>query len=100
MSPLSRDLAAALAAGLSGGLSVHLQPIVTPVDGAMAGVEALVRWTHPTRGLVPPDEFGPVAEREGLIGAVGSFVWTASCRDASVLALALAAAVRSWRLGD
>ena len=61
---------AALAAGVSGGLSVHLQPIVTPADGAIAGVEALVRWTHPTRGFVAPDEFVPVAEQEGLIGAV------------------------------
>ncbi|MBJ7450785.1 MAG: bifunctional diguanylate cyclase/phosphodiesterase [Blastococcus sp.] len=88
-SPLARDLAAALAAGASGGLSVELQPIVTPADGAIAGVEALVRWTHPTRGPVLPDEFVPVAEQEGLIGAVGSFVWTAACRDASVLAAAL-----------
>ena len=88
-SPLARDLAAALAAGASGGLSVHLQPIVTPADGAIAGVEALVRWTHPTRGVVPPDEFVPVAEQEGLIGAVGSFVWTAACRDAALLVQAL-----------
>ena len=49
-SPVARDLAAELAAGPTGGLSVHLQPIVTPADGALAGVEALVRWTHATRG--------------------------------------------------
>ncbi|MCZ2859959.1 putative bifunctional diguanylate cyclase/phosphodiesterase [Blastococcus sp. VKM Ac-2987] len=84
-SPMARDLAAALADGPAGGLSVHLQPIVTPVDGAIAGVEALVRWTHPERGPVPPVEFVPVAEQEGLVGALGAFVWTAACRDARTL---------------
>ncbi|MGY2128516.1 putative bifunctional diguanylate cyclase/phosphodiesterase [Blastococcus sp. SYSU DS0617] len=88
-SPMARDLAAELAAGPTGGLSVHLQPIVTPADGEIAGVEALVRWTHPERGNVPPDQFVPVAEQEGLIGALGAFVWTAACRDARVLSKAL-----------
>ncbi|WP_456598686.1 putative bifunctional diguanylate cyclase/phosphodiesterase [Blastococcus sp. SYSU DS0616] len=84
-SPLARDLAAALAAGRSGGLSVHLQPIVTPADGDVVGVEALVRWAHPSRGPVPPAEFVPVAEQEGLVGALGAFVWTAACEDARTL---------------
>ncbi|MGY2082308.1 putative bifunctional diguanylate cyclase/phosphodiesterase [Blastococcus sp. SYSU DS0539] len=84
-SPMARDLAAALADGPTGGLSVHLQPIVTPADGAVAGVEALVRWVHPERGTVPPVEFVPVAEREGLVGPLGAFVWTAACRDARTL---------------
>jgi diguanylate cyclase (GGDEF)-like protein len=88
-SPMARDLAAELAAGTTGGLSVHLQPVVTPADGALAGVEALVRWTHATRGPVPPVEFVPVAEQEGLIGPLGAFVWAAACRDARVLAQAL-----------
>jgi diguanylate cyclase (GGDEF)-like protein len=88
-SPLARDLAAELAAGATGGLSVLLQPIVTPADGAIAGVEALVRWTSATRGVVQPCDFVPVAEQEALIGALGAFVWTAACRDASVLAEAL-----------
>ncbi|MCA0146750.1 bifunctional diguanylate cyclase/phosphodiesterase [Blastococcus sp. LR1] len=85
MSPLARDLAAALSAGRAGGLAVHLQPIVTPADGETVGIEALVRWTHPDRGFVPPVEFVPVAEREGLIGALGAFVWTAACEDARTL---------------
>ncbi|RZU32514.1 putative bifunctional diguanylate cyclase/phosphodiesterase [Blastococcus saxobsidens] len=84
-SPMARDLAAALAAGTSGGLSVHLQPVVTPADGEIVGVEALVRWTHPELGAVPPADFVPVAEREGLIGALGAFVWLAACRDARTL---------------
>jgi predicted signal transduction protein with EAL and GGDEF domain len=47
----------------------------------LAGVEALVRWQHPTRGLVPPLEFIGVAEECGLIGALGDFVLDRSCRD-------------------
>ncbi|RBY88111.1 bifunctional diguanylate cyclase/phosphodiesterase [Blastococcus sp. TBT05-19] len=84
--PLARDLAAALAAGRSGGLSVHLQPIVTPADGGIVGVEALVRWTRRERGFVSPADFVPVAEKEGLVGALGAFVWTAACEDARTLA--------------
>ena len=87
-SPLARDLAAALAAPGDGGLSVHLQPIVTLADGEIAGVEALVRWTSAERGAVPPGEFVPVAEQEGLIGLLGEFVWAAACRDALALCAA------------
>ncbi|WP_347057412.1 EAL domain-containing protein [Blastococcus sp. HT6-30] len=82
---MARDLAAALAGGCVGGLSVHLQPIVTPADGAVAGVEALVGWHHPERVPVSPAEFVPVAEAEGLVGPLGAFVWTAACRDARTL---------------
>lgn len=84
-SPLGRDLAAALADPVGGGLSVHFQPIVTLADGEVAGVEALVRWTHRERGPVTPVEFVPVAEREGLIGELGAVVWAAACRDARAL---------------
>ncbi|WP_269163672.1 putative bifunctional diguanylate cyclase/phosphodiesterase [Modestobacter sp. VKM Ac-2978] len=84
-SPLGRDLAAALADPVGGGLSVHFQPIVTLADGEVAGVEALVRWTHRERGPVTPMEFVPVAEREGLIGELGAVVWAAACRDARTL---------------
>ena len=49
-------------------LQVHVQPKVGLRTGEVAGVEALVRWTHPSLGALPPDEFIPVAERTGLIG--------------------------------
>jgi diguanylate cyclase (GGDEF)-like protein len=51
-----------------GQLVVHYQPKVDAHDDRLLGVEALVRWRHPDRGLVPPDEFIPLAERTALIG--------------------------------
>jgi EAL domain-containing protein (putative c-di-GMP-specific phosphodiesterase class I) len=62
-------------------LRVHYQPVVRLAGASMLGVEALVRWEHPTRGLVPPLDFIPVAEETGLIQAVGSFVLTESCHQ-------------------
>jgi diguanylate cyclase (GGDEF)-like protein len=48
-------------------LELHYQPKVSLADGTVLGVEALVRWRHPERGLVPPDEFVPLAERTGMV---------------------------------
>lgn len=66
-------------------LFVVYQPVVGLLsDGGTdhaAGVEALVRWRHPARGIVPPVDFIAVAEECGLIGAVGDFVLERSCRD-------------------
>jgi diguanylate cyclase (GGDEF)-like protein len=56
------------------GLEVHYQPKVEMATGRVIGVEALVRWPHPGAGLVPPDEFVPIAERIGLIGPMTDFV--------------------------
>ena len=50
-----------------GELELHYQPKVHVQDGTIAGVEALVRWRHPTRGMVLPDEFIPLAEQSGLM---------------------------------
>jgi diguanylate cyclase (GGDEF)-like protein len=61
---LVAELQAAIAAG---DLDVHFQPQLRLATGAVEGVEALVRWTHPVRGPIPPDEFVPVAEQTGLI---------------------------------
>jgi diguanylate cyclase (GGDEF)-like protein/PAS domain S-box-containing protein len=60
-------------------LRVHLQPIVDTVDGCAVGVEALVRWEHPTLGLVPPMDFIPLAEDTGDIIEIGQWVLRRSC---------------------
>jgi diguanylate cyclase (GGDEF)-like protein/PAS domain S-box-containing protein len=73
-----------LRAALSGGeLRVQYQPIVSLADGATVGCEALVRWEHPLRGLVPPLEFIAIAEECGLIGEIGQFVLDRACRQAA-----------------
>ncbi|MDD0845060.1 putative bifunctional diguanylate cyclase/phosphodiesterase [Pseudomonas sp. Gutcm_11s] len=62
-----------------GQLRVHYQPIHRLDDQRMIGAEALVRWQHPERGLVPPGEFIPVAEDSGLIGAIDAWVLEQAC---------------------
>jgi diguanylate cyclase (GGDEF)-like protein/PAS domain S-box-containing protein len=77
---LDNDLRTALARN---ELSVHYQPEISLSDGEVIGVEALVRWTSPTRGAVGPDVFIPVAEASGLIAAVGDLVLREACRQAA-----------------
>ncbi len=61
---------------------VHYQPIVNLQTGELWGLEALVRWDHPERGLLDPDEFVPVAEESGLVVPMGELVLEEACRRA------------------
>jgi diguanylate cyclase (GGDEF)-like protein/PAS domain S-box-containing protein len=62
-------------------LVVHYQPIVELSTGVVTELEALVRWQHPERGLVGPNDFIPIAEQTGLIIPIGRFVLASACRD-------------------
>jgi diguanylate cyclase (GGDEF)-like protein len=71
----------ARAAG-SGQLVVHYQPVVSLADLRCTGAEALVRWQHPERGLLKPDEFVALAESSGAILGMGAYVLRQACTDA------------------
>ena len=62
---------------------LHFQPQIDSLTGSIVGVEALIRWNHPTRGLVQPNDFIPVAERSRLIVAIGEWVLRESCSHAA-----------------
>jgi diguanylate cyclase (GGDEF)-like protein/PAS domain S-box-containing protein len=69
-------------------LRVEYQPIVDLTTGLIVEVEALVRWHHPERGVVPPGDFIALAEQTGLIASIGEFVVRTACRD-----------LAAWRAG-
>lgn len=79
-----RNLARDLRQGIADNeLIVHYQPLARAADGEVCGFEALVRWKHPTRGMIPPLDFIPVAEENGLIEALGDWVLRRACADAA-----------------
>lgn len=73
---LEHDLRQALARD---ELLLHFQPLLDPNSQRVIGAEALIRWNHPKRGMIPPDQFIPIAEDSGLIVAIGEWVIKTAC---------------------
>jgi len=74
------ELAAALRAAIANSdFLLYYQPVIETRTGQIAGVEALIRWPHPHRGFIPPDEFIPLAEAIGVIGELGRWVLHTAC---------------------
>lgn len=78
------DIASGLLDALDEGQFVlHYQPLMDLATERVTGFEALIRWMHPDRGMIPPMAFIPVAEERGLIGAIGGWVLRTACLEAA-----------------
>ena len=77
---LEQDLRQAIA---HGGFELHYQPLVNLAENRVTGCEALLRWRHPSRGMISPAEFIPVAEDTGLINQLGEWVLITACTEAA-----------------
>jgi diguanylate cyclase (GGDEF)-like protein/PAS domain S-box-containing protein len=77
---LEMDLRQAITDGV---LEVYYQPCISLQDHKITGCEALLRWHHPKRGMIPPAEFVPIAEDTGLINQLGEWVLTTACAEAA-----------------
>jgi diguanylate cyclase (GGDEF)-like protein len=83
---------------------LHYQPVIAADDGTVSGLEALIHWNHPTRGLLSPIEFMPLAERTGLIARIGEWTILEACHVLAQLpghlALAIGLSTRHFRSAD
>src|SRR5258707_6376250 len=77
---LEMDLRQAIS---DGAFEVHYQPCISLQDNKITSCEALLRWHHPERGMIPPAEFIPIAEVAGLINQLGEWVLTTACAEAA-----------------
>jgi diguanylate cyclase (GGDEF)-like protein len=98
---LTQDLRAAIDRE---ALALHYQPLYDADGLSLTGYEALLRWTHPTRGSIPPSEFIPLAEDTGLIDPLGRWALRQACRDAASwpahLSVAVNLSVAQFRHGS